>query len=69
MEYGEEPSDSADATSLLEAHQHDQVCIESTAEADFVPAPNCVVKKIYSKIKTCTHLKKITITRTRHTEI
>lgn len=55
MEYGAEPSDSADATSLLEAHQHDQVCIESAAEADFVPAPNYVVKKIYSKIKTCTH--------------
>lgn len=27
MEYGAEPSDSADATSLLEAHQHDHVCI------------------------------------------
>lgn len=27
MEYGAEPSDSADATSLLEAHQHDYVCI------------------------------------------
>lgn len=35
MEYGAEPSDSADATSLLEAHQHDQVRTEST-EADFL---------------------------------
>lgn len=27
MEYGEEPSDSADAISLLQAHQRDEVCI------------------------------------------